>query len=77
MKVKAKKINNPNCDWLTEGKGYEVFDVKPCVSLVSRRDLGGFFSLVDDQGDVITATFKNCLDIEGDWTIITEPAKVR
>jgi hypothetical protein len=35
------------------------------------------FWVTDDEYDDWCLTFKNCETIGGDWTIITEPAKLR
>ena len=66
MKVKAKKINNPDRTWLTEGKIYKVI-----------KSSHGVFWIVNDVGLMTTCKFRGCKHIKGDWTIITEPAKVR
>lgn len=66
MKVKAKKINNPNCDYLTEGKVYEPTDIF----------MDGFI-VVDDVGGEIVCLYEDCPHIIGNWTIITDKAKVR
>lgn len=66
MKVKAKKINNPHCDYLTEGRVYHVCWTR----------MGDMF-IRDDDFRRIRTFFKNCKHINGDWTIITEPARVR
>lgn len=69
MKFKAKKMNNPNCDYLTEGKVYEA---RPALGINNDR-----FVMFDDTMQEIVCLFKGCKRIGGDWTIITEPAKVR
>lgn len=67
MKVIAKKINNPFCDYLTEGKEYEA-----------KHGFGeDVFYITDDEGHFKCCAFKDCGYIHGDWTIITDKAKVR
>lgn len=67
MKVKAKKINDPSCYYFTEGKVYEAI-----------HDFGSeVFYVIDDEYDEMTCSFKGCPHIKGNWTIITDKAKVR
>jgi hypothetical protein len=70
MKVIAKKINNPNCDYLTEGK---VYSVLPATANFDKKG----FLIVDGTDAEIFCPFKNCPHINGNWTIITDKAKVR
>lgn len=76
MKVIAKKINNPNCDYLTEGKEYEAYEGSVTRNTPMLFDNGSFV-IVDDVGDEVFTSFKGCNHIEGNWTIITDKAKVR
>lgn len=73
MKVKAKKINNPNCDYLTEDK---VYDAIQC------EVFSGMFILLNTDANSVfperlRCKFKDCRHIKGNWTIITDKAKVR
>ena len=70
MKVKAKKINC-HCNYLTEDRVYDAFEAKGM-----KFGKGGFV-IIDDFGDRGASNFKNSAHICGDWTIITEPTKVR
>lgn len=71
FKVKAKKVNDDMCDYITEGKVYDA-------ELQFAGDSNVFFT-IRGNGDiwVISAQTKNCPHINADWTIITEPAKYR
>lgn len=64
MKVVAKKIRG-DCDYVTEDKVYEAFGV---------HKYG--FEIIDDEGDTIGARFRSSCHINGDWTIIGNPAVV-
>ena len=63
MRVAAKKINKTDCYYLTEGKAYDAIHVRT-----------GYFEITDDEGDILWTSFKGCNHIDGNWTIIGNPA---
>ena len=64
MRVVAKKINN-EFSGVTQGKVYKV------ISHNKKR-----FNITNDYGCLINTAFKNSVTIEGNWTIIGNPAVV-
>ena len=65
MRVVTKKINDPTCDYFNEGEIYHAANVSRYA-----------FTITDDEGNALRCLFKNCVHIDGDWTIIGNPAVV-